>query len=114
MTRQGRHSAPSLLHTAEEARSGPRRGVAGSVPGWALPHCGTLGWHLSHHPGTSALSACVGLGARAASTVTAVAFAQNSGATHQWTEQVRKMDGLRIPLRHMAIAICIAHVLNSS
>jgi hypothetical protein len=91
MTRQSRQPAPSLLHTAQEALAGPRHGVAGSVPGWALPHGGTLRWHLSHHPGASELLACVGFGARVAST-----------------------DGLGPPLRHSAIAICIAHVLNSS
>ena len=78
MTRQGRHSAPSSLHTAEEARSGPRRGVAGSVPGWALPPHGTLGRPLSQYPEPSALLACVGFGTRAASRVT-TAFAQYGG-----------------------------------
>ena len=118
MTRQSRHSAPSLLHTAEEARSGPRRRVAGSVPRWALPQRGTLGWHLSHHYGKSVLSACVGFGARAASRVTPVASAQRGGAMHQWTEAILKAgqrtDGLVTLLRQSAIAICIAHVLNSS
>jgi len=88
MTRQSRHSAPRLLHAVEEALNGPCRGVAGSVPGWALPHAETLGWHLSRHAGMSTLPACVGFGARAAST------------------------GVRP--RHGAIAFCIAHVLNSS
>jgi len=64
MTRQSRHSAPSLHPSAGEARRGPRRGVAGSVPGWALP---------------ASLTA----------------------------------DGSGILLRHGAIAICTAHVLNS-
>jgi hypothetical protein len=114
MTRQGRHSAPSLLHTAEEARSGPRRGVAGSVPGWALPHYGTLGWHLSHHLGTSALLACVGFGARAASKAATVASSQRGAATHQWMKTDLKTDGFGITLKHSAIAICIAHVLNST
>src|SRR5579862_3296211 len=118
MTRQGRQSAPSLLHAAEEARSGRRRGVAGSVPGWALPRCGTLEWHLSHYPETSALWACVGSGTRASSRLSAVAFAQCGGAAQQWTVGILKTDlksaGLGIPLRHSAIAICIAHVLNSS
>ena len=76
MTRQGRHSAPSSLHTAEEARSGPRRGVAGSVP--------------------------------------AVGFARDSGAPHQWTKTILKTHGLDTFLQHCVIAICIAHVLNSS
>ena len=118
MTRQGRHSAPSLLHTAEEARSGPRRGVAGSVPGWALPPHGTLGWPLSRYPEPSALLACVGFGTRAASRVTSVAFAQYGGATQQWTAAILKTglktDGWGILLRQSAIAFCIAHVLNSS
>jgi hypothetical protein len=114
MTRQSRHSAPSLLHTVEEALYRPRRGVAGSVPGWALPHAGTLGWHLSRLVGTSPLLACAGFGARAASTVTVVAFGQHSGATHQWTAAILKADGSNGPSRHGAIAICIAHVLNSS
>ena len=114
MTRQGRHSAPSLLHTAEQARSGARRGVAGSVPGWPLPHCGTLGRLLSHRSRTSAQSACVGFGAQAASKVAAVAFAPRGGATHQWMKTDLKTDGSGISLRHSAIAICIAHVLNSS
>ena len=114
MTRQSRHSAPSLLHPAEEALSGPRRGVAGSVPRWALPHFGTLRWHWSRHPRTGELSACVGIGARAASRVTVVAFAQHSGATHQWIEETLNTDGSGVAWRHSAIAICIAHVLNSS
>jgi len=118
MTRQSRQPAPSLLHAAEEALSGPRRCVAGSVPGWALPHCGTMRWHWSHHPGANARLACVGFGARAASMVTAAAFVQRSRATHQWTGAIPKTDGLGPPLgpplRHSAIAICIAHVLNSS
>jgi hypothetical protein len=113
MTRQGRHSAPSLLHPGRTL-SGPRRGVAGPVPGWALPRIGTLGWHLSHRPETNVLSACVGFGARAVSRITAVVFAQPSGATHQWTAAILKTHGSRIPLPHGAIAICIAHVLNSS
>src|SRR5437868_5284531 len=117
MTRQGRHSAPNLLHTAEEAQSGPRRLVAGPVPRWALPRCGTLEWQLPHDPRTSTLLACVGFGARAASRV-AVAFAPRSGATHQWTEAIPKTDQktefLGTPARHGTIAICIAHVLNSS
>jgi len=37
MTRQSRHSAPSLHPSVDEALRGPRRGVAGSVPGRALP-----------------------------------------------------------------------------
>ena len=114
MTRQGRHSAPSLLHTAEQARSGARRRVAGSVPEWALPHCGTLGRHVSHRSRTSALPACAGFGAQAASKVTAVAFAPRDVATHQWMKMDLKTDGSGISLRHSAIAICIAHVLNSS
>ena len=114
MTRQSRQPAPSLLHTAEEALAGPRRGVAGSVPGWALPHAETLGWHLSRHAGMSTLPACVGFGARAASTVTVVAFGQCSGATHQWTDAILNTDGSGVPPRHGAIAFCIAHVLNSS
>jgi len=114
MTRQGRHSAPSLLHTAEHARSGARRGVAGSVPGWALPHCGTLGPDLSHRSGTSALSACVGFGTQAASKVATVAFAPRNDAMQQWMKTDLKTDGSGISLRHSAIAICIAHVLNSS
>jgi len=113
MTRQSRHSAPSLLHAVEEALDRPCRGVAGSVPGWALPHAGTLAWHLSRRRGTSGLLACVGFGARAASTVTVVAFGQHNGATHQWTAAILK-DGSKGPLRHGAIAFCIAHVLNSS
>jgi hypothetical protein len=76
MTRQGRHSAPSSLHTAEQARSGPRCGVSGHVP--------------------------------------AVGFAQGSGAPHQWTETILKTHGSETFLQHSAIAICIAHVLNSS
>ena len=113
MTRHSRNSARSLLRTAKEALDGPRRGVAGSVPRWALPHLGTFRWRMSRHTGTSALSACVGFGTRAASTVTAVAFGQEGGATHQWTAAILQTDGLGIHLHHSAIAICAAHVLNS-
>jgi hypothetical protein len=113
MTRPSRNPARSSLRTAEEALSRPRRAAAGSVPGWALPHCGTL-TGLSRHPGTSALPACVGFGAQAASTLSAVAFGQRAAAAHQWTAAILKSDGLGIPLRHSAIAICTSHVLNSS
>jgi hypothetical protein len=114
MTRPSRNPARSLLRTAEEALSRPRRAATGSVPRWALPHCGTLAG-LSRHPGTSALlPACVGFGAQAASTLSAVAFGQRAAAAHQWTAAILKSDGLGIPLRHSAIAICITHVLNSS
>jgi hypothetical protein len=113
MTRPSRNPARSLLRTAEEALSRPRRAATGSVPRWALPHCGTL-TGLSRHPGTSALPACVGFGAQAASTLSAVALGQQAAAAHQWTAAILKSDGLGIPLGHSAIAICITHVLNSS
>jgi hypothetical protein len=113
MTRSSRNPARGLLRTAEEALSRPRRALAGFVPGWALPRYGTL-TRLSRHRGMSALPACVGFGAQAASTLSAVAFGPPAAAAHQWTAAILKSDGLGIPLRHSAIAICITHVLNSS
>lgn len=53
-------------------------------------------------------------GPQAASRVTAVASVQGGGATHQRTETILKTVGLGTFLRQSAIAICIAHVLNSS
>ena len=110
MTRQSRNSANSLLRTAEEALSGPRRREAGSVPGWALPRSRTLGRFLPRRPGTSAQSACTGFGVRAASTSSDVAWGHSPRATHQYSPPALCTAGTGMPL---LIAICTAHVLNS-
>jgi hypothetical protein len=114
MTRYSRNLPSNLLRSAEEALPGPRARVAGPIPEWALPHRGTFARPLSRHGTTSALLACAGFGARAASASTGVVFGQHYRATHQLRRApTRYTNGPEIPFRHSAIAFWTAHVLNS-